>query len=425
MSDTCPQFWGGMGFTLGELGVSRLYRDGRLGSIGGGADEVMLGILAKTMGIAEAAAARPNTPWTRELQANREALADTMRRFAKSEIAPHAQRVGRRGRSFRAELYARAGELGLLGIGLSGGTGRHARLVLALKLPVHGSRRPATVRAAARWRGLFSHNIGLAAGDRCTQATRRARGGRPAGAARREDRSPGHHRARRRLRRGRRCAPPQARSEGEGDHYIVDGEKTFITSGMRADWITAAVRTGRTGAAWPASRCCWCPATRRACAHEPVQDGLAVLGHRNDLLRWRASVPARYLIGSEGAGFRMGIMANFNGERLGIAAVALGLAQVCLDEALGVGARAQDLRQAALMHHQALRHKLVDMQMRIASTEAWLEAVLAQKVTGSMPRARRCAEWVAQICMLKNHATQTMQFCADPRRQARASCAAR
>jgi citronellyl-CoA dehydrogenase len=52
VSDTCLQFWGGMGFTL-ENRVSRLYRDGRLGSIGGGADEVMLGILAKTMGIAK------------------------------------------------------------------------------------------------------------------------------------------------------------------------------------------------------------------------------------------------------------------------------------------------------------------------------------------------------------------------------------
>jgi citronellyl-CoA dehydrogenase len=50
--DTCLQFWGGMGFTL-ENKVSRMFRDGRLASIGGGADEVMLGILAKTMGIAK------------------------------------------------------------------------------------------------------------------------------------------------------------------------------------------------------------------------------------------------------------------------------------------------------------------------------------------------------------------------------------
>ncbi|GGC69770.1 acyl-CoA dehydrogenase family protein [Undibacterium terreum] len=48
--DACLQFWGGMGYTWENL-VSRMYRDGRLASIGGGADEVMMGIIAKTMGI--------------------------------------------------------------------------------------------------------------------------------------------------------------------------------------------------------------------------------------------------------------------------------------------------------------------------------------------------------------------------------------
>ena len=47
--DACLQYWGGMGFTW-ENPVSRLYRDGRLDSIGGGADEVMLTIIAKCMG---------------------------------------------------------------------------------------------------------------------------------------------------------------------------------------------------------------------------------------------------------------------------------------------------------------------------------------------------------------------------------------
>ncbi|MEJ5989959.1 acyl-CoA dehydrogenase family protein [Ramlibacter sp. PS3R-8] len=55
--DTCLQFWGGMGYTW-ENKVSRMFRDGRLASIGGGADEVMLGILAKLMGIAK----RPARP---------------------------------------------------------------------------------------------------------------------------------------------------------------------------------------------------------------------------------------------------------------------------------------------------------------------------------------------------------------------------
>jgi citronellyl-CoA dehydrogenase len=49
-TDKCLQFWGGMGF-MDESLISRSYRDGRLGSIGGGADEIMLGIIAKYMGI--------------------------------------------------------------------------------------------------------------------------------------------------------------------------------------------------------------------------------------------------------------------------------------------------------------------------------------------------------------------------------------
>ena len=55
--DGCLQFWGGMGFTW-ENKVSRMFRDGRLGSIGGGADEVMMGIIAKTMGVTK----RPARP---------------------------------------------------------------------------------------------------------------------------------------------------------------------------------------------------------------------------------------------------------------------------------------------------------------------------------------------------------------------------
>jgi len=46
--DACMQYWGGMGYTWDNR-VSRRYRDGRLGSIAGGADEVMLGIISKYM----------------------------------------------------------------------------------------------------------------------------------------------------------------------------------------------------------------------------------------------------------------------------------------------------------------------------------------------------------------------------------------
>ena len=50
LTDACLQYWGGMGF-MWENSVARAYRDTRLGSIGGGSDEVMLGIISKQMGM--------------------------------------------------------------------------------------------------------------------------------------------------------------------------------------------------------------------------------------------------------------------------------------------------------------------------------------------------------------------------------------
>jgi acyl-CoA dehydrogenase len=119
-------------------------------------------------------------------------------------------------------------------------------------------------------------------------------------------------------------------------------------------------------------------------------------------------VPARYLLGEEGAGFRI-IMTNFNGERLGMSAMALGFAQACFDEALD-WARQRQTFGSALVEKQVIRHKLVDMQMRVASTQAWLETLTARLDDGKLESDPDC---VAQICMLKNHATQAMQFCAD------------
>ena len=53
------------------------------------------------------------------------------------------------------------------------------------------------------------------------------------------------------------------------------------------------------------------------------------------------------------------------------------------------------------------------MQMRIASTQPWVDAVAAQGDTLDAQGIVNAPEWVAAICLLKNHATRTMQFCAD------------
>jgi acyl-CoA dehydrogenase len=113
-------------------------------------------------------------------------------------------------------------------------------------------------------------------------------------------------------------------------------------------------------------------------------------------------------VGEEGAGFRI-IMGNFNGERLAMSAMALGFGEACFDEAL---AWARDRRAfgSALVDKQAIRHKLVDMRMRIESTRAWLAAVTEMADEGKLESDPEC---VAQVCMLKNHATRAMRFCAD------------
>jgi acyl-CoA dehydrogenase len=338
-----------------------------------------------------------------ELKADRAALADTVRRFAEAEIAPHVQAWDDAGEFPRA-LYARAAALGLLGLSYPeelGGTPASYSLKLPawIALARHG-------KSGGVLASLFSHNIGLPPVVlHGSEAVRQEvvppvlRGEKISALAITEPGGGSDVAALRTTARWR-----------DGEHYVVNGEKTFITSGMRADWLTVAVRTGEGRGAGGISM-------------------LLVPGDAPGLSRTRLSkmgwlcsdtatlhfdnvrVPARYLLGEEGAGFRM-VMGNFNGERVGLAAGALGFAQACLDEALA-WARERKTFGAALIEHQAVRHKLVDMRMRIASTEAWLEAVSAEGDALEAAGRANAPEWVAQICMLKNHATQTMQFCAD------------
>ncbi|WP_390347238.1 acyl-CoA dehydrogenase family protein [Variovorax boronicumulans] len=337
-----------------------------------------------------------------ELQADRAALADTVRRFAQTEIAPNVQAWDEAGEFPRA-LYARAAELGLLGLGYPealGGTPAS----YALKLPAwvalarHG-------QSGGVLASLFSHNIGLPpvvlhASDAVQQEVVPGvlRGEKIAALAITE---PGG---------GSDVAAVRTTAKRDGDHYVLNGEKTFITSGMRADWITVAVRTGEGRGAGGLSMLL-VPGDAPGLSRTRLAKMGWLCSDTATLHFDNVRVPARYLLGEEGAGFRM-VMGNFNGERVGLAAGALGFAQACLDEALA-WSRERKTFGAALIEHQAVRHKLVDMQMRIASTEAWLEAVSAEGDAHEAAGRINAPEWVAQVCLLKNHATQTMQFCAD------------
>ncbi len=339
------------------------------------------------------------SPADTELLADRAALTDTVTRFARTEIAPHVDGWDAAG-EFPRTLYRRAGDLGLLGLGYPeqyGGTPAS----YALRLPLW--------RALCRYgtsggvlASLLSHNIGLPpvlahgsdavrvevippvlAGERIAALAITEPGG------------------------GSDVAQLATTARREGNEYVVNGEKVFITSGMRADWITVAVRTGEAGSRGSGGLSMLLVPGDSAGLSRSALAKMGWLCSDTAHLRFdNVRVPARYLLGAEGDGFRM-IMGNFNAERFGLAASALGFAEACYDEALA-WARQRKTFGAPLVAHQVIRHKLVDMQMRIHSTAAWLESVATQADAGHTG-----AEWVAQVCLLKNHATQTMQFCAD------------
>ncbi|MGQ2923763.1 MAG: acyl-CoA dehydrogenase family protein [Hydrogenophaga sp.] len=326
------------------------------------------------------------------------ALVDTVQRFATQAVAPRVPAWEAAG-ELPLSLHREAADIGLLGLGYPehlGGTPApwRARNAMSRTLARHGG-------SGGVMASLFTHNIGLppvlAHGTPALQQEvipPVLRGEQIAALGITE---PGG---------GSDVAALRTTARREGDDYVIDGEKVFITSGMRCDWITLAVRTdahnkGAGGISMVVVPCN-APGVSRT--------RLEKMGwHCSDTAHLRfdsVRVPARYRLGAEGAGFRI-IMGNFNGERLALAAMALGFAEACFDEALA-WARQRSTFGAPLIERQVIRHQLMDMQMRIHSTASWVEALSARVDAGDAG-----ADWVAQVCLLKNHATQTMQFCAD------------
>jgi acyl-CoA dehydrogenase len=193
----------------------------------------------------------------------------------------------------------------------------------------------------------------------------------------------------------------------DGDGYVVNGEKTFITSGMRADFITVAVRTdpaskGATGVSLLLVDGDTAGLTRTA------QRKMGWWSSDTAHLRFDGCrVPVSHLVGEEHRGFRT-IMNNFNAERLFMAAQAYGFAQVCFEEALAWARDRQTFGQA-LVERQVIRHKLVDMALRVDAARTLVHE-LAYRIEHGLADPKHL---VARIAMAKVLATQAMQFCAD------------
>jgi acyl-CoA dehydrogenase len=113
-------------------------------------------------------------------------------------------------------------------------------------------------------------------------------------------------------------------------------------------------------------------------------------------------VPVANRIGPEHGGFR-GVVQNFNGERLGMAASGVALARVCLEDAVRW---AQDRKTFGkrLADHQVIRHKVAEMLRQVNAAQAYLEHTTWRAEQGESP--------VADVALLKVQSTLTLEYCA-------------
>lgn len=321
----------------------------------------------------------------------REAFRETVRRFVRTEIEPFVEAWEEAG-CFPRALYARAAGIGLIPLGFPeayGGIPGDPFLMLTAAQELAGA------GCGGVSAGLMSHSIGAPPIANAGSDDLKARvlpdilSGRKISALAVTE--PGG---------GSDVASLQTRARREGNEYVVNGSKTFITSGMRADYYTVAVRTGGAGAAGVSLLLI--ERDREGFTRTPLEKMGWWCSDTATLYFDDCRVPTDNLIGRENQGFPA-IMQNFNQERLALAAACNSFARVCLEEVTDYAQERKTFGKP-LIRHQVVAHKLVDMTMRVNATQAYLESLAWRIQQGESP--------VADICMLKNQATRTMEYCA-------------
>ncbi|MDR7018054.1 acyl-CoA dehydrogenase family protein [Acinetobacter sp. 3657] len=327
------------------------------------------------------------------------AFADSVKKFVEKEISPFVTEWDE-AETFPRELYQKAASVGLLGLGFDAEHGgipeADAFHVLLAAIEM------AKAASGGVHISLMIHSIGT---------------------------PPIHHFAKQQIRDevmpqiiagekisalaitepsgGSDVAALKTKAVREGDYYILNGEKTFITSGMRADYYTVAVRTDPDAKGAKGISMLLVDAHSQGISKTPLKKMGWWASDTAHLHFDNVKVPVNHLLGEENAGFKV-IMNNFNMERFWLGAIAYGYALVCYEEALDWAKQRQTFGKR-LVDHQVVRHKLVDMATQLTATRALLEDTAYRMGQGE----QQGAELVAQISMLKNVATRTMQFCAD------------
>ena len=319
---------------------------------------------------------------------NHQLVRDSVRRFVEREILPDIDQW-EEAESFPRELYLKAGAAGILGIGYPEALGGSHEGDLFAK--VAASEELMRCGSGGLVAGLGSLDIGLPPIVKWARPQVRERvvpqvlsGAKISALAVTE---PGG---------GSDVANLQTRAVRDGDCYRVSGSKTFITSGVRADFYTVAVRTGAPGFGGIS-----------LLLIEKGTPGFSV-GRQLKKMGWWASdtaelffddcrVPVGNLIGAENMGFAC-IMGNFQSERLALALMANMTAQLALEESLK-WAREREAFGKPIGKFQVIKHRLAEMATALEVSREFTYRQAAKMAAGQSV--------IKEISMAKNFATDT------------------
>ncbi len=190
------------------------------------------------------------------------------------------------------------------------------------------------------------------------------------------------------------------------DGFLVDGTKTFITSGVRADFVTTAVRTGGPGAGGLSLL-----VVEKGTPGFRVDRTLTKTGwHCSDTAELSfvdCVVPAENLIiskgGAEGSGFAQ-LAEQFVVERLALAVHGYGIAGRAL-ELTAAYCRDRSTFGRPLISRQVVQHRLVEMRRRVEVARTYVHAVAARHVAGE--------DVVAEACLAKQTAVEAAAYVCD------------
>jgi len=166
---------------------------------------------------------------------------------------------------------------------------------------------------------------------------------------------------------GSDAAALQTRAVLDGDSWVVDGAKAWVTHGGEADFYNLMVRTGEAGA--KGISCLLAPASTPGLVPQPPERKMGMRASTTaTVLLQEARVPADRLLGEQGQGFRIA-MSALDGGRLGIAACAVGLAQAALDTAVAYAKERRQFGQR-IADFQGLSFLLADMATQVEAARA-------------------------------------------------------